>query len=152
MTFEYLNCWNLIISRTKGDFKVTLKTFFLISQVLSFRHTKQTSKNVMCTTYCTIYSPLLIKTALTQPCKRKLMIKTFLIYHICPFSLCLNSIDSDHKHCSCPCNINVWGGGRRALPFSCIEIDLLGQCYAQINPAYNPNNKYIQCKQNFSCT
>ena len=94
MTFEYLNCWNLIISRTKGDFKMTLKTFFLISQVLSFRHTKQTSKNVMGTTYCTIYSPLLIKTALTQPCKRKLMIKTFLIYHICPFSMCLNSIST----------------------------------------------------------
>ena len=40
MTFEYLNCWNLIISRTKGAVKVTLKTLFFISQVLSFRHTK----------------------------------------------------------------------------------------------------------------
>ena len=45
------------------------------------------------------------ETALTQPPKRKLMIKTFLICHFCTFSLCLNFINSDHEHCSCPCNL-----------------------------------------------
>ena len=45
MTFEYLKRENLIISRMKRDY------FFLVSQVLSFRHTKQTSKNVADTTF-----------------------------------------------------------------------------------------------------
>ena len=40
MTFEYLKSLNLIIS-----------TFFLASQVLSFRHKKQTNKNVADTTF-----------------------------------------------------------------------------------------------------
>ena len=34
----------------KRAFEVKLKTFFLVSQVLSFRHTKQTSENVVDTT------------------------------------------------------------------------------------------------------
>ena len=51
MTFEYLKIQNLIISRTKRVFEVKQKTFFLVSQVLSFRHTKQTSKNVADTTF-----------------------------------------------------------------------------------------------------
>ena len=51
MTFEYLYVENLKlilgpISRTKRVFEVKQKTFFLVSQVFSFRHTKQTSKNV----------------------------------------------------------------------------------------------------------
>ena len=45
------------------------------------------------------------ETALTQPPRRKLMIKTFLICHFCTFPLCLNFINSDHEHCSCPCNL-----------------------------------------------
>ena len=44
--FEYLKKENLIISITKTTFKVKLKTFFLAPQMLSFRLTKQTSKNV----------------------------------------------------------------------------------------------------------
>ena len=51
MTFEYLKIQNLIILRTKRVFEVKQKTFFLVSQVLSFRHTKQTSKNVVDTTF-----------------------------------------------------------------------------------------------------
>ena len=35
----------------KRAFRVKLKTFYLVSQVLSFRHTKQTSKNVADTTF-----------------------------------------------------------------------------------------------------
>ena len=51
MTFEYLKIWNLIISGTKRAFKVKLKTFSLASQVLCFRHMKQTSINVADTTF-----------------------------------------------------------------------------------------------------
>ena len=35
----------------KRAFEVKLKTFFLVLQVLLFRHTKQTSKNVADTTF-----------------------------------------------------------------------------------------------------
>ena len=59
----------------------------------------------MNTTYCTTYSPLHIKNSSNSTCKRKLMIKTFLICHFFTFSLCLNSINSDNKHCSCQCNL-----------------------------------------------
>ena len=48
-TYEKLN--NLIISKTKIAFKVKWKNFFLVSQVFSFRHTKQDSKNVVDTTF-----------------------------------------------------------------------------------------------------
>ena len=41
----------MIISRTKIAFEEKLKTLFLVSRVLSFRHTKQTSKNVVGTTF-----------------------------------------------------------------------------------------------------
>ena len=51
MIFEYLKILNLIISRTKKAFEVKEKTLFLVSQVLSFGHTKQTSKNVADTTF-----------------------------------------------------------------------------------------------------
>ena len=44
MIFNYLK--SLIISRTKRAFEVKQKTFFLVLQVISFRHTKQISKNV----------------------------------------------------------------------------------------------------------
>ena len=37
---------HLIISRTMRAFEVKWKTFFLVSQVVSFRLTKETSKNV----------------------------------------------------------------------------------------------------------
>ena len=50
MTFEYLKSYNLIISRTKRAFGVK-QTFLLVSQVLSFRRKKQTSKNVAETTF-----------------------------------------------------------------------------------------------------
>ena len=46
MTYEYLKSLNLIISRTKIVFEVKIKLFFLISQVLSARLSKETSKNV----------------------------------------------------------------------------------------------------------
>ena len=46
MTYEYLKSLNLIISRTKIVFEVKIKLFFLVSQVLSARLSKQTSKNV----------------------------------------------------------------------------------------------------------
>ena len=46
MAFEYLKGVNLIISRTKRAFQVKKTTFFLVSRFLSFRITKQTSKNV----------------------------------------------------------------------------------------------------------
>ena len=45
MTLEYLKTLNLIISRTKRAFEVKQKTFYLVSQVLFFKLTKQTSKN-----------------------------------------------------------------------------------------------------------
>ena len=41
----------MIISRTKRAFAVKWKTFFLVSQVLSFKHAKQTAKNVADTTF-----------------------------------------------------------------------------------------------------
>ena len=41
----------MIISRMKRAFKVKWKLFFLVSQVLSFRYTKQTSKNVVDATF-----------------------------------------------------------------------------------------------------
>ena len=56
MTFEYLKSQNLIISRTKRAFEVKEKTLFLVSRVLSFRHTKQTSKNVADTTFILKYT------------------------------------------------------------------------------------------------
>ena len=46
LTFEYQRSQNLIISRTKRAFEVKKKTFFFVSKVLSFRHAKQTSKDV----------------------------------------------------------------------------------------------------------
>ena len=54
MTSWHSNIWkdkNLIISRTKQAFKVKQKIFFLLSQVLSFRLTKQTSTNIMDKTF-----------------------------------------------------------------------------------------------------
>ena len=51
MKFENLKFWNLIFSRTQRAFEVKWKTFFLVSQVLSFRLKKQTSKNVADTTF-----------------------------------------------------------------------------------------------------
>ena len=42
----------------KRAFKVKQKTLFLVSQVLYFRHTKQTSKNVANTTFKAIIRPL----------------------------------------------------------------------------------------------
>ena len=44
MIFNYLRAHNTVISRTKRDFGVKEKTFFFASQVLSFRHTKQTEQ------------------------------------------------------------------------------------------------------------
>ena len=41
----------MIISRTRRAFKVKQKAFFLVSQVLSFRHKKRTSTNVVDTTF-----------------------------------------------------------------------------------------------------
>ena len=41
----------MIISRTGRAFEGRWKAFFLILQVLSFRHTKQSSKNVADTTF-----------------------------------------------------------------------------------------------------
>ena len=43
----------------KRTFEVKEKTLFLVSQVLSFRHTKQTSKNVEDTTFKHFSSPYL---------------------------------------------------------------------------------------------
>ena len=37
----------MIISGTRRAFEMKQKAFFLVSQVLSFRHTKQTTKNVV---------------------------------------------------------------------------------------------------------
>ena len=41
----------MIISRAKRVFKVKWKIFFLVSQILSFKHTKQISKNLADTTF-----------------------------------------------------------------------------------------------------
>ena len=41
----------MINSRMKTAFEAKQKTFFLVSNVLSFRHTKQTSKNAADTTF-----------------------------------------------------------------------------------------------------
>ena len=46
MKFEYLELYNLLFSGTKRAFQMKQKTFFLVSQVLSFRLKKQTNKNV----------------------------------------------------------------------------------------------------------
>ena len=53
MTSEYVKSKNLIISRTKRAFQMKKKTFFLVSQVLSFKRTKQAAKNVRDKTYNT---------------------------------------------------------------------------------------------------
>ena len=49
MKFEYLKFYILIFSRKKRDFRV--KIFFLVSQEVSFRLKKQTSKNVVDITF-----------------------------------------------------------------------------------------------------
>ena len=49
--FEYLKNWNLIITTTKRAFEVKEKTFFLVSEALTFSHTKHTTKNVADTTF-----------------------------------------------------------------------------------------------------
>ena len=41
----------MIISIMKRAFQAKQKTYFLVSQVLSFRHTKQINKNVAVTTF-----------------------------------------------------------------------------------------------------
>ena len=41
----HLNIWKFKIWEQK-KLSVEIKTFFLVSQVISFKHTKQTSKNV----------------------------------------------------------------------------------------------------------
>ena len=51
MTFEYLKSQNSIIQKEKEPLKVNKKTVFLVLQVLLFRHTKQSSKNVADTTF-----------------------------------------------------------------------------------------------------
>ena len=51
MIFEYLKSYDLTNSRMKRAFEVKEKTFFFVSQVLSFRLEKQTSKNVADTTF-----------------------------------------------------------------------------------------------------
>ena len=51
MIFEYLKSQYLIIWRRKRAFEVKWKTFFPGSQVLSFRHTKQSSKKVADTSF-----------------------------------------------------------------------------------------------------
>ena len=59
MTFEYLESQNLIISRMKRAFEVKEKIFFLVSQLLSFKLAKQTSKNVAATPFkyfCTSFA------------------------------------------------------------------------------------------------
>ena len=45
----------MIIPKTKRAFEVKQKTIFLVSQVLSFRHKKQTSKKVADTTFKLLY-------------------------------------------------------------------------------------------------
>ena len=45
LKFDYLKFQNLIFSRTERALEVNKKTFFLVSQVLSSRLKKQTSKN-----------------------------------------------------------------------------------------------------------
>ena len=50
MTFEYLKLKFDYVKNEKS-FQSEIKTFFLVSQVLSFTHTKQTSKNVADTTF-----------------------------------------------------------------------------------------------------
>ena len=62
MTFEYLESQNLIISRMKRAFEVKEKIFFLVSQLLSFKLAKQTSKNVAATPFkyfCTSFAQLI---------------------------------------------------------------------------------------------
>ena len=51
MKSENLKFSNLIFSRTKRAFEVKQKTLFLVSQVLSFRIKKQSSKNLADTTF-----------------------------------------------------------------------------------------------------
>ena len=51
MTFEYLKVQNLMISTTKRACEVKYKTFFLVLLALSFRHTKQSSKIAVDTTF-----------------------------------------------------------------------------------------------------
>ena len=51
------------MSRTKRAFEVKKKTFFLVSLVISFRHTNQTSKNVADTTFKKLCNLLLCNSA-----------------------------------------------------------------------------------------
>ena len=52
----------MIFSRTKRTFEVTLKTFFQVSQVLSFRLKEQTGKNAKDTSFKSISRQLLLTT------------------------------------------------------------------------------------------
>ena len=53
MTLKYLKNYLIISDYLKNEksFRSEIKTFFLVSKVLSFRHTKQTSKNVADATF-----------------------------------------------------------------------------------------------------
>ena len=45
MIFEYLKCLKVDYLKNEKSFQSEIKSIFLVSQVLSFRHTKPTSKN-----------------------------------------------------------------------------------------------------------
>ena len=95
MTFAYLKSQNLIISKTKRAFEVKEKTFFLVSQLLSFRNIKQTSKNVADTTFKEFCDLCNLKTLIKEPtCFKKPENPT------CIDPMLTNSHRSFHKSCA----------------------------------------------------
>ena len=85
----------MIISRTKRAFEVKWKTIFLVSQVLSFRREKQTSKNVAETTFkIVLFSSLFSKASFISwifTFTLSLLLSLLLICFICPNDTCLKN-------------------------------------------------------------
>ena len=74
---------NLVISRTKRAFEVKKTTF--VSQVLSFRHTKQTTKNVVVDTTFNVIFTFRKYADLMQSKKHRLKNNTFVKNKNCIF-------------------------------------------------------------------
>ena len=51
MIFEYAKMFKFDYLKNEKSFRSEVKSIFLVSQMLSFRHAKQTSKNVADTTF-----------------------------------------------------------------------------------------------------
>ena len=139
--------------KNEKSFQSEIKTFSLIFQAFSFRHTKQTSKNVTNTTYSTTYSPLHIKNIWSSKLKCSHRVGDFqaciwlILRH---FKLKL-SIKIQKRKKNCPSAPLMLFTPNPQL-FSTLLVLWLAKgpaqkCYSQKNPVYNPVSIYkIQTK------